>query len=1342
MSSHFGKSRLRKSISSVLSVAMVLSLVILPVTPTVAATAATGGPTVTSGGTNLSSVVSTTTSSNGINGTHRLDVTGTIATQSELRGARYVQGGDLIADMNVTNTIIAIQTTDTAGYSTITTITGLLSTATVNVVIAAINSQVTSVTASIRGQYIYITAKKVGDYGIGVLGISGIATPAAEGTRSLAAKLFSLGPNDIYYYGAPYITGTNTAYGTAYGTMLVRGDDYGASPYGGAVAFTVSDRFVGSTMTSYAPFAQPVSGHLNANFSPARFEATVETATGFKTAVRLGEGYDLVLYTGSGSTGLGKGTALVSVSGGARDNVVPTSFEVSAGPVGTSFVTTLAAGVVATQVVLSLDPTAAVLAATDETHVIEAASFTAPTGFVVSTAVAAQARAQVSHDDGSGSEPASVTVSGQVISVTNFSMNPTESLSVTLTVNAPTAMGVYTWTGTYTNMSDTARAMFSDPNVTTDGNRDITVWPLYAVSSIAFTQPSGYYGRAGTTITVYARAFDRYSNPVGNYWPTHFVYFDVPGSSPVVPTTTVNAFDTASQMLQYTYKIPSTPGTSTIRAFIAGEATTTVNVISTGVGAPAAMVLSSAKNPNPAPTGATAGTAIPTTFTVSFVDANGRPAGFTSSDLPPVRNIKIFYGSAGVSSTVVSLYGTIATMTSSEITFTLNGYAGETWNMWAADYQVGALPQSNVVAQSFGEAAAAAVVSTAISVTVSPVTLVGSSTAGYAAADGLHPVTLTVRGVVGHTISVVASNAVGGLDDSVLPGSLSASSAVVGTSGVVTFNVLSTFPSMRGTTRAWKNWQISDETSGVVVVPPLLVQTHFFAPTLSSPLAVDKTHVLANNADVALYSATVRDPIASAPVVGTTIWFNKTAGSVGTLSSASATTNASGIAQVSIKSAVSGNATVTARDFSGTNEVTAAVVTFDDIQAQASSTAAITAQQSLRGPRPSFGIKLVDSSNNPVTFNVASIDSITGTDTVSGITTSVAGNVISVTCTLPGTSVASSTPVQLVISGRAWVTDALGSSSLKSFQGIIPVTIVNNATATGSGSNLAAGGTLSGTGFRVPSVTATESCTVFLKFGTSWLSIGTVIVGADGVLQQVAIDCRGVIAGTYDLKIDGITFTQGFSVTNVLSTTPVNLTLYRDPMSTANVAPGTAVVVRGAITNGVNGGRLARHIVLQSAAVGSDTWTNIDQVDTSSEGMYAWTVRPTVSTQYRARFEGDAGYAAGNSTAVTIGVTTAPAVTRIYVNSPDGVAYVQRHGYAVNVNGWVSSAAPRVRVYMYRYYNGAYRYVRFYYAVKSGTRYSARIVFPYAGKYRLRAYVVPTATTSRAYSIYRYYSVR
>jgi hypothetical protein len=159
-----------------------------------------------------------------------------------------------------------------------------------------------------------------------------------------------------------------------------------------------------------------------------------------------------------------------------------------------------------------------------------------------------------------------------------------------------------------------------------------------------------------------------------------------------------------------------------------------------------------------------------------------------------------------------------------------------------------------------------------------------------------------------------------------------------------------------------------------------------------------------------------------------------------------------------------------------------------------------------------------------------------------------------------------------------------------------------------------------------------------------------------------------------------------------------------------------------------------RPVTVQSAPSAAGPWTNLQTLTTSSVagsvGTCSMTVRPTASTYYRLRFvagEGS-GYGSSLSNLVRLGV-------RPVLGTPKAPAAV-RAGRSFTVYGALSPRFPAgqqsVQIKVYRLKNRHWVSAGLVSATNANsgrtTRYSAKVKLTTKGKYRFRAYTIPTAT--------------
>lgn len=862
------KSRIRSSISLAIVLAMMTALVpgIVFATPI----AATG--TLTAGGTTKIAAV-TGTASNGLNGVHSLEVTGTLATKSKLTGlvsAAGVAAGQLGA-LNPAPATSEYTTLKVTYDGVDTTLTGLSAASTVADVVNKIASQVPSVTTGfvpVWG-YAYVESKQVG--------------PIA----------FSIS-------GAPTII--NAVFGMGDPAAATLGLDY--------AAFGVIDKFTpvdGAQVT----LANAAVGYVDGS---GAFKTGIDPASKLYTAAKLDAGYDFVLATGKtygfDAIGLASGFATVTAGAGTRDASAPWGF--SAYNLATDS-HVVEAGAVTTMVAEIWGPNSA-----EATAVIDQATLTLPAGFSVATTSVPTVLVN-------GSTPASATLSGNTVSLKNFAIGSGSFIVVTIpqvtaaTVadDPTTADDDYKFTGTYKNTGSTKfLSITGDAPDSTNMWNNIHVAPVNKVTAIDL-KASG--NRAGGVSRVTAHLYDKYMNEIrfgGSYseWDKTVTFSDIttPALSPAgafTGGTSTNIFD-VNYGYNTTYQLSTQVGTTTIQAVVAGEATKTVSVSTVGVGEPAKLVVTSEKNP------VVEGTNV--RFHVGVVDANGKETSYLAAD----KWFRLFYGPGGSDNT--NLYFPAKYSEAIVTSDGLWGYVSpSSWDLWAVDYQNGALTQSDILKQTWTAKPSKPGVYYGLKVTASPVVPVrefvnwvwyswvtNDGSWGYAPVGS--PITFKVQAVDDGGMPVIPTTptVVKAVDnDGNQPGVIGSQSATLGPDGSATFTVTSTFPNGLN---YFNQWVFSDANTGAGIQAGYGYSS-FYAPEVTE-LTADRGVVLADGKAMATLTAKVLDPITETGLAGQTVVFST---GFGDLSSTTAVTDANGVATVTITSSKVGGAEIWAKTKDG-----------------------------------------------------------------------------------------------------------------------------------------------------------------------------------------------------------------------------------------------------------------------------------------------------------------------------------------------------------------------------------------------------------------------------------------
>lgn len=917
--------RLRSSVSALMATVMLLTI-----TPFAAIAATPASPTLTDPGTTGLATV-TGQASNGLNGVHSLEVTGTVATKSVFKGA--ILGPNTI--LNDVQSFIAepalvpamtVNYVDSFGALHSRTITGLTRASTISSVISAINSQVEMVTAGFdTAGRVAITADQ---YGVTEISGSGSAWEA----------LFELNGavNDYSPMGVAY------------------GDNFRVINN-----FTPVDgrQYLVETIT-------PASGRMGHVGADGSFVTGRHPASGAYTAIKLAPGYDVVLATANAQMGLTPGVARVTLTTGVRDVAEPSVHSVTPNMVE--------AGTHQTLTVRLDAPVSA-----EATAVVDRVRLTLPAGFSFTST------ATVSVPAGSMAASASVDATAGVVNVWNFRLGGSAApdagtplrLDLEGVVSATAAAEKYAFGVQYRNIgSSELKTLDYDAQAL----NSVEVLPLNEVASIDLSATGN---RAGGTSVLGAHLYDKYGNLIeAPYWP-RTVNFSIAGPPAGLASTLQHpSVGIAPTDGYYGYRnearLSATEGTTTVTASVltysvpgATKTTTaTVTIDTRGVGAPSKLVLTSDMNP------ATVDTHV--RFRIGLVDANGKATSFL--DGPASRDYTIFYGQGGASSDVEP----IATKFSESVFHMTSATAG-TWDMWAVDTVRGAVFESAVLEQVWGALPAPPGVYSALKVTASPVVqdryvdgyplLVNEGNFGYSQADGVSPVTFTVttvdsRGVPVATpgITIKAED----LDDprgGARPGVITPVSAVTNAAGVATFQVTSTVPSKRsgdGDVFPFNEWQFSDAAAPARRASGYA--NHFTA--LVHDVTVDRSVARADGIDAITVTAHMADPFEHEPVAGARAFFSQSAGGApAVLSATQAVSDATGGASITVKSAAPGEAHIMAKDVVGGSSdwVMARFTNFVARPVQSM----ITAQQSDRGPLADVDWVIEDLQGNPVSFD-------------------------------------------------------------------------------------------------------------------------------------------------------------------------------------------------------------------------------------------------------------------------------------------------------------------------------------------------------------------------------------
>ena len=161
-----------------------------------------------------------------------------------------------------------------------------------------------------------------------------------------------------------------------------------------------------------------------------------------------------------------------------------------------------------------------------------------------------------------------------------------------------------------------------------------------------------------------------------------------------------------------------------------------------------------------------------------------------------------------------------------------------------------------------------------------------------------------------------------------------------------------------------------------------------------------------------------------------------------------------------------------------------------------------------------------------------------------------------------------------------------------------------------------------------------------------------------------------------------------------------------------------------------------RKIALEYSANGT-SWKAWKTVTTTSTGAFYAYAKPVRRTFYRAKFAGDAAFAAKTSASKRV-------LPRVYLTRPSGPKSVT-HGVAFTSTGYLkprhTAGTKPVRIQCYRKVSGVYRLKKTFYAKVSNyssySKYKASVKLPDRGSWRIRAYYPTTTTNYSKVSTYR-----
>jgi hypothetical protein len=175
-----------------------------------------------------------------------------------------------------------------------------------------------------------------------------------------------------------------------------------------------------------------------------------------------------------------------------------------------------------------------------------------------------------------------------------------------------------------------------------------------------------------------------------------------------------------------------------------------------------------------------------------------------------------------------------------------------------------------------------------------------------------------------------------------------------------------------------------------------------------------------------------------------------------------------------------------------------------------------------------------------------------------------------------------------------------------------------------------------------------------------------------------------------------------------------------------------------------------QRVVLFHKPAGKSNYSRLAETRTDAAGVYRFAVKPKKQTRYLARFLGSSSYV------LPVDPASISVIPRAWLSTP-AVPYGLRRNVAFSVAGYLKPHHPsggrnvKIRCYL-RQRNGSYVWKKTVLAssadfrTSSGTlvtRYKARVVLPYTGYWRIRAYIDGDSTHTSAWSVAsRYRTVR
>ena len=202
-----------------------------------------------------------------------------------------------------------------------------------------------------------------------------------------------------------------------------------------------------------------------------------------------------------------------------------------------------------------------------------------------------------------------------------------------------------------------------------------------------------------------------------------------------------------------------------------------------------------------------------------------------------------------------------------------------------------------------------------------------------------------------------------------------------------------------------------------------------------------------------------------------------------------------------------------------------------------------------------------------------------------------------------------------------------------------------------------------------------------------------------------------------------------YTATLVKSTPSITLS------APSTITYGASAKVAGSLKWGTSA-LAGRKVALEYSSNGS-TWKSWKTVTTSSTGAFYAYAKPVRRTFYRAKFAGDAAFAARTSASRRV-------LPRVYLSRPSGPQSIT-HGVAFTSTGYLkprhTAGTKPVRIQCYRKVSGVYRLKKTFYAKVSNyssySKYKASVKLPDRGSWRIRAYYPTTTTNYSKVSTYR-----